>query len=163
VEAWLDRLGGDRPADAMAQLAPGLAGIRERGWAVEVEDRLRERLTVLAAAVDGTVDTSHSGVAEQAAALRRVMAEIGRAFALGDTLPAAVDPAAEYRVSAINAPVFDANGSVVLVLCLVRGYHGGHPPAVSGADVLALGERVRAASATVTAAVFGRVPPSSDG
>ncbi|WP_035954158.1 helix-turn-helix domain-containing protein [Parafrankia sp. EUN1f] len=176
AEAWFARLGPDRPADALARLAPGLAGIRSRGWAVEIEDHLYERLSSLVADLEGE---EQAGVAARTrppataaapththtAALRRLMADVGRAFNLADTLPATVDPDAQYRPTSINAPVFDAGGSVSVVLCLIIGRSGrdaregrgsGVTGLLSGARVIELGEQVRAAADAVTAATHGR-------
>jgi DNA-binding IclR family transcriptional regulator len=152
AEAWLARLGPNRPADALARLTPGLAGIRSRGWAVEIADHLYERLSSLVTELDG----DHLDDAAHATALRRLLADVGQAFNLADTLPATVDPAAEYRPTSINAPVFDANGSVVVVLCLIFGMEGRRAGPLPGARVLELGERVRAAADAVTTATHGR-------
>ncbi|MBL7498834.1 helix-turn-helix domain-containing protein [Frankia sp. CNm7] len=154
VERWLARLGPDRPPDALARVTPGLAGVRSRGWALEVENRMRERLGTLAAELGE--DQRH---AEQAATLRRVIGEIGGMFDLADTLPATIDPAAGYRASAVNAPVFDSDGTVVVILCLVCAAGDGMP-ARAGAEILALGERVRRAADALTAATHGRPPAS---
>ncbi|WP_027140771.1 helix-turn-helix domain-containing protein [Pseudofrankia saprophytica] len=155
VDRWLARLGPDRPADALARVAPGLAGVRARGWALEVENRVRERLGTLAAELGE--DQRH---AEHAETLRRLMSEIGGMFDLADTLPATIDPAAGYRASAVNAPVFDAAGTVVVVLCLVCADGHGGMPVRPGAEILGLGERVRAAADALTAATHGRPPAS---
>ncbi|MCL9760204.1 helix-turn-helix domain-containing protein [Frankia sp. AiPa1] len=154
AQAWLARLGPDRPADALARLTPGLAGIRSRGWAVEIEDHLYERLSSLLSELDEdqVSDAAHT------AALRRLMADVGRAFNLAGTLPATVDPAAEYRPTSINAPVFDAGGSVVVVLCLIFGLERRRNGPLPGSTVLELGERVRAAADSVTVAAHGRPP-----
>ncbi|ADP81304.1 helix-turn-helix domain-containing protein [Pseudofrankia inefficax] len=154
IDRWLARLGADRPPDALARVAPGLAAVRDRGWALEVENRMRERLGSLAAELD-----EDQRNAAQAALLRRIIDDIGDRFDLGDALPATVDPAARYRASAVNAPVFDAEGAVVLVLCLLltpAGHTG--VPARTGAELLTLGDQVRAAADALTVATQGRRP-----
>jgi len=79
-----------------------------------------------------------------------------RAFgAESDELPVApiaeVDNAAIYPVGALMAPIFDANGKVSFCL-LMAGFHA----SMSGAQVMAGGERLRAACARISAFVAGR-------
>jgi DNA-binding IclR family transcriptional regulator len=79
-----------------------------------------------------------------------------RAFgAESDELPVApiaeVDNAAIYPVGALMAPIFDANGKVSFCL-LMAGFHA----SMSGAQVMAAGERLRAACARISAFVAGR-------
>ncbi|MCF2531601.1 helix-turn-helix domain-containing protein [Yinghuangia soli] len=142
---------------ARRQLAPALAGVRERGWALETEDRLRDRLGALVRDLEIELGTGDWDAAGHAAALRRAMAEVGQAFDLADALPASIEPDALYRASSVNAPVFDADGTVAVVLCLID-----HAAPLTGREVAALGERVRAAAADVTAALHGRVPDADD-
>lgn len=162
VDTWLARLdtdpatpGADSPAVSAARTAlePALAGIRARGWVVETESRMRDRLDSLVADLEielGTGDWDSTG---HAAALRRAIADIGRTFDPSDALPATVEPDTVYRVSSVNAPVFDPDGHVAVALCLID-----HPDPLTGRDVTALGERVRAAADEVTAALHGREP-----
>ncbi|MDI2124905.1 helix-turn-helix domain-containing protein [Yinghuangia seranimata] len=154
VDAWLARLGPDAPVgDARVRLTAAVAGVRDRGWALETQDHLRDRLDTLVRDLEielGTGDWDPSG---RAAALRRAMAEVGKAFDLADGLPAAIDPDASYRASSVNAPVFDVDGTVAVVLCLID-----HPAPLAGREVTALGEQVRAAADRITAALHGRPP-----
>ncbi|MFC5749946.1 helix-turn-helix domain-containing protein [Actinomadura rugatobispora] len=155
VGRWLDRLGEDRPPDALEQIAPGLASVRERGWALEVENRLHERLKTLAREL-GEDRRSE----KHAATLHGMLGEIVRAFDLADTLPPTVEPGARYRPTSVNAPVFDASGAVTVALCMICSSGAPGDPAWSGTDVIELGERVRAAADAVTAATHGRPPES---
>ncbi len=150
VDRWLARLGPDRPADALARVGPGLAGVRDRGWALEVENRTHEDLARLAAELGA--DRRH---AEHAATLHRMLQEISRAFDLADTLPATIEPTGRYRATTVNAPVFAADGTVIVVLCLACATADGLPPR-PGTEILALGERLRAAADGLTAATHGR-------
>jgi DNA-binding IclR family transcriptional regulator len=72
-----------------------------------------------------------------------------------DDLPvvpiAEVDPARVYPVAALMAPVFDARGKVSFTL-VMAGFHA----AMSGAQALEAGERLRAACARISDFVAGR-------
>jgi DNA-binding IclR family transcriptional regulator len=61
-----------------------------------------------------------------------------------------------YPVSVMTAPVFDAEGHVALTLNLI-GFR--HP--LPGADVPAVGERLREAGLRVTRTIHGRVPEAA--
>ncbi|WP_083419234.1 helix-turn-helix domain-containing protein [Pseudofrankia sp. BMG5.36] len=153
VEQWLDRLGPDRPRDALAQITPSLAGLRARGWGVEVDRHLRERLDLLAA----ELGEDQRG-AEHAAALRRILSEVHRMFGLADALPATIEPGGTYRATTVSAPVFDARGDVVVVLAAICASDQHYAPVRTGAEVIDLGERVRAAAETLTALTQGHPP-----
>jgi DNA-binding IclR family transcriptional regulator len=153
VERWLDRLGPDRPDDALAQVMPCLAGIRARGWSVEVDSHLRERLDLLAAEL--SVDQRG---AEHAAALRRILSEVHLSYGLADALPTVVEPASTYRASTVCAPVFGAGGDVVVVLVAFCASEAHYAPARTGAEITAVGERLSAAARKLTAATQGRPP-----
>jgi DNA-binding IclR family transcriptional regulator len=153
VDRWLDRLGPDRPHDAPAQIAASLAGVRARGWSVEVDRHLRERLDLLAA----ELGEDQRGT-EHAAALRRILGEVHRTFGLADALPATIEPGGTYRATTVNAPVFDARGDVVVVLAAICASDQHHAPVRTGAEIVELGERVRVAGETVTALTQGRLP-----
>ncbi|GAA3382585.1 helix-turn-helix domain-containing protein [Cryptosporangium minutisporangium] len=154
IDRWLDRLDAEQRADAAGELAPALAAIRERGWALEVGDQLRERLGRLVADFDADQRN-----AEHAAALRRVLTEIGRAFGVTETLPTAISPDGQYRASVVNAPVFDAAGGVAVVLCLLCVREGHRVPLRTGAEIVALGTRLRASAESLTHGLGGRWPP----
>lgn len=145
-------------AAARARLAPALAGIRQRGWALETVDHLRDRLGALVRDLEIELGTGDWDVAGRAAALRRAMAEVGQAFDLAEALPAAIDPDAEYLASSINAPVFDEDGSVAVVLCLID-----HHAPLPGREITEIGERVRAAADGVTRALHGQAPTHTGG
>ena len=78
-----------------------------------------------------------------------------------DELPvspiAEVDPAAVYSLGALMAPIFDAHGKVSFSL-LMAGFHA----SMTGTQVMAAGERLRAASARISAFVAGRETASSN-
>lgn len=153
VERWLDRLGPERPSDALAQIAPSLDGVRARGWSAEVDSRLRERIDLLAV----ELGEDQRGV-EHAAALRRILGDVHRTFGLADALPAVIDPAGTYRASTICAPVFDGGGDVVVLLAYICASDQHHAPPRTGAEILRLGDRLAAAAERLTAATQGQPP-----
>src|SRR5579871_2141886 len=61
-----------------------------------------------------------------------------------------LDPRQSYVVSAINAPVIDARGQPVLILTLM-----GFPGPLRGNEIVTAGERLTAATATVSRALRG--------
>ena len=62
-----------------------------------------------------------------------------------------------YRPISINAASFNADGSPAIVLCLVDA-----PAMLTGNDVIALGERMRAAADELTSVIGGRRPDVDD-
>jgi DNA-binding IclR family transcriptional regulator len=145
-EASVDRWIARAPAAATGDLRRGLATIRARGFDVQREnvglDRFRAAL--------GELDLDQLSERSRAA-VGQVIAELGPA----DEVPERLDPRARYDVNALAAPVFDADGRPVLTLSV-------HPSGEqSGAQVTAMGRRLRAAADELTAASGGRVPTAA--
>ena len=69
-----------------------------------------------------------------------------------------IEPDRTYRPSSINAPVFDPDGAVALVVCLIDAR-----TAMAGRDVAALGEQVRSMTTDLTRALRGRMPTTEPG
>ena len=67
-----------------------------------------------------------------------------------------LDRTSSYRVSVMTAPVFDGDGHVALTLNLV-----GFRQPLPGAEVPAMGERLREAGLRVTRTIHGRVPDAA--
>jgi len=65
-----------------------------------------------------------------------------------------VDPAETYAPSSVTAPVFDARGRVEFVFGLM-GFHG----ARTGAELLAIGEQLRAACDRIGDFLSGKAQP----
>jgi DNA-binding IclR family transcriptional regulator len=118
------------PAGTADRYAQALEVVRHRGYVVELAEPSWTPPT------DGT---SLPEVVEQLALLLPP-----------DVLPLELDAARRYSVSAINAAVVDAQGSVVLIVSLM-----GFPGTLSGAEVGAAGRRLSAATAAVTVALAG--------
>jgi DNA-binding IclR family transcriptional regulator len=137
VEAWLTR----GPADARARTRARrvLAAARRHGYVVELvpsEPLLHELGRLLARTRTGGGRGSRVRSTDDT-------------FVLED-----LDLDAEYAVSSIGAPVFDADGAVHLVLSAL-----GLPARLTGREVARIGRAVRAAADRATASSGGRVPP----
>ncbi len=132
VDAWLAQVSGDGRATARA----ALDATRARGYAIEL-------LTVPEARLRAMVE--HVALADLLDVLSRELAT------RDDVLPVDVDPSARYAVSAVNAPVFDRDGTVTLLLSLT-----GFARELDGRELLETGRTLKAATDALTAAVKGR-------
>lgn len=120
----------------------GLRAVHDRGYAMGLENPVRERLGRTLAA-----QLAHGQVATPEAA--RLVGDLTDE----DYQLIELDPAASYWLSYLAAPIFDANGRVTLALTLV-----GFPSALRGDEVHRHGKLLCAAADEVTAAVHGRTP-----
>jgi hypothetical protein len=118
------------PAGTAERYARALEVVRRKGYVVELAEPSWTPPT------DGT---SLPEVVEQLALLLPP-----------DVLPLELEATRPYSVSAINAAVVDAEGSVVLIVSLM-----GFPGTLTGADVEAAGDRLSAATSAVTVALAG--------
>jgi DNA-binding IclR family transcriptional regulator len=110
IDAWLRRLGADAAEAELEQYRDAVATVRRRGYSVALEADARARLGRALAAL---------GADARADALRRqvldLVAELGdEEYILGE-----LSGAARYPANHLAAPVFDADGHVVLALTLV--------------------------------------------
>jgi DNA-binding IclR family transcriptional regulator len=143
IEAWL----ADVPAANRPRFRDALALTRRRGFAVEMfsipESRLHDLVTA-----SGTTDASR---VDRRDLLPGYLEAIARELSeRDDFLPLELEPAREYRVTSVNAPVLDHAGDVALVLT-VYGFGG----PVAGGDVARIGQQVRAAATEITTALGG--------
>ena len=133
-DEWLRQV----PADTAR--AEALVATHDRGFAVEIGStpvaRVRELVTLLGD------DASARAVLDRLADELATHAEF---------LALQLEPAREYAVNVVNAPVFDHTGQVTLVLSLT-GF--GRP--LLGAEALTAGDRLVAATSTLTTALSGR-------
>jgi DNA-binding IclR family transcriptional regulator len=120
----------------------GLHAVHDRGYAIGLENPVRERLgrTLAAQLARGQFATA------EAAKLVGDLTE--EDYQLID-----FDPDANYWLSYLAAPIFDAKGRVSLALTLV-----GFSSSLSADEVHRHGQQLRAAADAVTAAVHGRAP-----
>ena len=138
--AWLER------AEDPAALRPVLEAVRRRGYSVALEADTRKQLS-------NALDDLASVPSDDALQGRvgRIVTELGRR----DYHVRDLDPAQIYDVSMIAAPVFGADGEVVLSITLIGFDHG-----LSGAEIATYGERLRDLALVVTRRSRGRVPTS---
>jgi len=128
VEAWLARAAA---ADAVGPAQAALPAIRRAGYAVtRASPELRRR---------PTPDE-----------VRALLAAIGRQHLLLTD----ADDAGTYRIADVAAAVFDASGTVALVVA-VSGLDDGD---LRGTEIREIGARVAATADALTAAVQGRPP-----
>lgn len=136
AEAWLAHV----PEETRARYRAALVATRERGYAVELsttpEARLRDMVTKLREG-DATVS------------LPDLLDDLARDLvSRDDVLPVDLDLSCDYAVSAVNAPVFDRDGRVTLVLSLT-----GFATSMSGERVTTLGRRLTEATGALSAAL----------
>jgi DNA-binding IclR family transcriptional regulator len=133
------------PSAADEWYPAALEGTRRQGFVIELQTPVEHRLR------------------EVVAGLRRVDAG-PRVHQLIEQLVAELPEQSEfllssvvsddrYEVSAVNAPVFDSSSVAVLALSVF-----GFDAPLSGAEVMAIGKRVRQACDEVTLAIGGRAP-----
>ncbi|HEX4778342.1 MAG TPA: helix-turn-helix domain-containing protein [Acidimicrobiia bacterium] len=132
VDAWLAQVPDDRRASARA----ALDATRARGYAIELSAVPEARLRAM---------VEHVALADLLDVLSRELA------ARDDVLPVDVDPSRSYAVSAVNAPVFDRDGAVTLVLSLT-----GFANDLDGDELLRTGRTLKAATEALTDAIKGR-------
>jgi DNA-binding IclR family transcriptional regulator len=120
----------------------GLRAVHDRGYAMGLENPVRERLGRTLA-----VQLSHGQVATPEAA--RLVGDLTDE----DYQLIEIDPEGTYWLSYLAAPIFDSSGRVTLALTLV-----GFASPLSGDEVHRHGRLLRAAADEVTASVHGRAP-----
>jgi DNA-binding IclR family transcriptional regulator len=150
VEGWL-RAGG-AAGDRRRRYEADLTAVRRRGYAVELREPIQERIAWLA-------DQLRSAVADRGAVahIHDLVDQAVGDLADEHVLLTDIDPDRTYRPSSINAPVFDPEGAVALIVCLIDAR-----TAMPGRDIAALGEQVRSMTTDLTRALRGR-PPSPGG
>jgi len=124
AQGWLDQA----PPGSAGHYAAALRAARRRGYVVELAP-------------------SPWGAPAAGASLPEVVEELARSLP-PEVLPVVLDPAGSYAVSAINAPVVDAEDEVVLVVSLM-GFS--HP--LSGSEIATAGTRLADATTAVSAAI----------
>jgi DNA-binding IclR family transcriptional regulator len=148
VEAWLARAAA---ADAVGPAQAALRAIRRAGYAVT---RASPELRLLSRPVlpGGPARTAGNRRPSPPPPHKNpsMLAAIGRQhLLLTDT-----DDAGTYRIADVAAPVFDASGTVALVVA-VSGLDDGD---LRGTEIRELGAHVAATADALTAAVQGRPP-----
>ncbi|QFG20184.1 IclR family transcriptional regulator [Actinomadura sp. WMMB 499] len=140
VEDWLARapVGLDRD-----RVEAALATVRDRGYALGQVAAMGRTLAA--------PRTAPGGAGPADAGAREVLMET---ISLHDgyDLPI-VEPGGEYELGMASAPVFDADGRVIVAVTA-----SGFSPALTGREVTEIGARVRACATVVTKRTRGRLP-----
>jgi DNA-binding IclR family transcriptional regulator len=147
VTAWLLR---SRPTDleaARSHYAPALAATRERGFVVELAHPLVSQVFVLVQ----RIASEHPGQMDDL--VRVVSHAVNQELQELEIVVADIDPDRMYKPVSINAPVFDAVGSIELIVCMTNA-----PAPMFGTEVQRVGELVRALAAELTERVGGTWP-----
>lgn len=134
IDAWLRRVGPATEPGRLDRYRDALAAVRARGYSIALDAAARAHL---ARSLRHHEDVA--AVIEKLGHEEYVLAELDRATS--------------YNVSLLAAPVFDADGRVVLALTLF-GFAG----ELQADQIPHYGERLRAAADTITRAVRGRAP-----
>jgi hypothetical protein len=148
VEAWLARAAA---ADAVGPAQAALPAIRRAGYAVtraSPELRLLSRPVVPSGPVRSAADRRQRRPTPDE--VRALLAAIGRQHLLLTD----ADDAGTYRIADVAAAVFDASGTVALVVA-VSGLDDGD---LRGTEIREIGARVAATADALMAAVQGRRP-----
>ena len=140
VAEWLARAAG---AADERELRDSLSAIRERGFDVQVENAHLDQFRTTLAAIDlDQLSTSSR------AAVSQLVAELGHV----EYVPVELTADRVYDINALAAIVFDAAARPVLTLSV----HPSEP--LAGAEVTAMGRRLRTAADDVTASIGGVTP-----
>jgi DNA-binding IclR family transcriptional regulator len=164
VEQWLE----DETPTARRHYLAVLELTRRRRYSVELATppetrlrnlvaQLREGLVREVSAMPATVPSGLSGTSIEAM-VDRLAGELAQIETFDDFLPLALEPARQYLVSSLSAPVFDAGGRVVLTLSLL-----GFPAMVTGAEIERIGVELSHATDEVTGSLGGGVPAAVNG
>lgn len=135
IDAWLRRLGPGASDAEVERYRAAVATVRRRGYSLALEADARIRLGEALAGGDEHVAT--------------LVEELGHEeYILGE-----LEHSSSYRLSLVAAPVFNADGGIVLVLTLF-----GFRDALPARAVPALAERLLESTERVTKVLHGRVP-----
>ena len=143
IDAYLDRADPQLSQAERTRMLRVLAAVRRRGYGVALDPATRRRLRDVAKQLAGG----------DRAVLRHELAELLRTVAEEEYATVDLDHDFSHDVTAIGAPVFGPDGSVVLVIGLVGFAHR-----LSGAQIPPYAERLLDVTGAVTAAVRGRSP-----
>jgi DNA-binding IclR family transcriptional regulator len=138
IEAWLQRTGPSASPERIARFRAAVNAVRDRGYSLALEVDARVQIGRALGGRDNEVDASQ---------LARLVDELGHE----EYVLAELEHAASYRLSMIAAPVFGADGSVVLALTLF-GFRASLDPV----EIRRLAQRLVDATRVVTKSIHGR-------
>lgn len=141
-ERWLSRLGADATPSELAGHRQALERVRARGCSIALGHNRGERLESLSTRMN------LRDPAVSAETLQRGIREVSAGYNIGT-----LANSEEHELRSLSAPVFGADGRVVLTLTL-----WGPPGTVSTAHIDELAQRLIGTAAAATAAVGGAVP-----
>ena len=144
VEAWLDRLDPSTTRDELELHRYSLEWVREHGYTVALEGDTRVELGRTLIEL-----TDQPTSSDLRAHLEKLFERLSH-----ERYSPTDAPSEPFSVSLVAAPVFGPTSEVVLALSAI-----GFPEPLESAAVDAIGERVRRATAAITAETHGR-PPS---
>lgn len=144
IDRWLRRLGPDADEAELHRYRDAVAAVRRRGYSIGLDAEARVKLGRALARGGASGNGRHrrdevQGLVEELSHEEYILLEL--------------DKSASYRLSLIGAPVFGADGSVVLALTLL-----GFTRQLAAEEVPVYGDRLLAATGAVTKAIHGREP-----
>lgn len=132
IARWLDRAAPEHDEETIAYWRAGLTRIRERSFQVELKapnsSALSERMEQMAAG-------------RKAARYKSELLKLVQSLGRHPMQPERLEPAVEYDLVLIAAPIFDREGRCLYNLCL-----GGFAGPMDGTEVQELGDRLVATS-----------------
>lgn len=135
IDAWLRRVGPNASDEELDRYRQAIAAVRQRGYSIGLDATARTQLA-------------------RALPDRGRMGEAIEALGHEEYVLLELQHAASYRLSIVGAPVFGADGSVVLALSLF-----GFPAAsLTAEEVPRYGDRLLQATDAVSRAIHGRRP-----
>jgi len=151
VERWLDRLGPGATRADQERLRSALAVIRRRGYALNLEAMANLTLSrALAGRGPAGGRARQPGAPGPSDSRRRALAVALEELGHEEYLLQELEAGATYRLSQISAPVFGAEGAVVLALTVV-----GLPEKLTGEEIPRYGDALVACARRVTGAIGG--------
>jgi DNA-binding IclR family transcriptional regulator len=144
IERWLDELGDEASEEERNYFRETLAAIRKRGYTIGLESGMRAEMgSVLHDVVTAARDEQkRRQTIDMIAALRH------------DYEVVDLDQTKGYAISNMGAPIFDAEGEVILGIS-VQGFGS----TMKVAEIQAVGDALMSAALDVTRRIGGHVPP----
>jgi DNA-binding IclR family transcriptional regulator len=134
IDAWLRRVGPGTTEAELERYRQAVAAVRSRGYSLGLDPSARTQLA-------------------RALPDRNAVGEAIEALGHEEYVLLELEHAASYRLSIVGAPVFGADGTVVLALSLF-----GFPASLTAEEVPRYGNRLLQATDAVSRAIHGRRP-----
>lgn len=154
--AWADPVTRDRwlgwaPPALRDRYRDALDAIKARGFALEAVPASAVRIGDVVAQAAGDLTESQR---DNAIFMPEVLEQVARELATHDDyLVTTIDPAGEYSIITISAPVFDADGAPTLLLTVWGFTHR-----LTGAEVDRIGRRLAATTTALSRSLCARLP-----